>query len=79
MIADKNFYDIVLTFFYPMASTTAYGRRSKFVRAEHSAKTAPTVQHWRRYGMTFDANMYKLMFIFFSQKTYLENKETMRH
>jgi hypothetical protein len=37
MISDKNFYDIFFTFFYPTASTTAYGRRPKFVRAEHSA------------------------------------------
>ena len=35
MIADQNFYDIC--FFYPTASATAYGRRPKFVRAEHSA------------------------------------------
>ena len=27
----------VLRVFYPTASATAYGRRSKFVRAEHSA------------------------------------------
>ena len=32
MIADPNFY-----VFYPTASATAYGRRPKFVRAEHSA------------------------------------------
>ena len=37
MIADQNFYDICFTFFYPTASATAYGRRPKFVRAEHSA------------------------------------------
>ena len=37
MIADQNFYDIFFTFFYPTASATAYGRRSKFVRAEHLA------------------------------------------
>jgi hypothetical protein len=38
MIADQNFYDIFFTFFYPTASATAYGRKPKFVRAEHSAK-----------------------------------------
>ena len=32
MIADPNFY-----VFYPTASATAYDRRPKFVRAEHSA------------------------------------------
>jgi hypothetical protein len=37
MIADQNFYDIFFMFFYPTASATAYGRRPKFVRAEHSA------------------------------------------
>ena len=37
MIADQNFYDICVTFFYPTASATAYGQRPKFVRAEHSA------------------------------------------
>ena len=37
MIADQNFYDICFMFFYPMASATAYSRRSKFVGAEHSA------------------------------------------
>ena len=37
MIADQNFYDICFTFFYPMASATAYDRRPKFVRAEYSA------------------------------------------
>jgi hypothetical protein len=38
MIADQNFYNsICFTFFYPTASATAYGRRQKFVRAEHSA------------------------------------------
>ena len=37
MIADQNFYDICFRFFYPTASATAYGRRSKFVMAEHSA------------------------------------------
>ena len=37
MIADQNFYGICFMFFYPTASATAYGRRPKFVRAEHSA------------------------------------------
>ena len=37
MIADQNFYDTCFTTFYPTASATAYGRRPKFVRAEHSA------------------------------------------
>ena len=37
MIADQNFYDIIFTFFYPTASTTAYGWRPKFVRAQHLA------------------------------------------
>ena len=37
MIADQNFYDLCLTFFYPTASATAYGQRPKFVRAKHSA------------------------------------------
>jgi hypothetical protein len=37
MIADQNFYDIFLWFFYPTASATAYGQWPKFVRAEHSA------------------------------------------
>ena len=37
MIADQNFYDICFKFFHPTASATAYGRRPKFVMAEHSA------------------------------------------
>ena len=37
MIADQNFYDTCFTIFYPTASATAYGRRPKFFRAEHSA------------------------------------------
>ena len=37
MIADQNFYDNLFTFLYPTALATAYGRRSKFVRAKHSA------------------------------------------
>ena len=37
MIADQNFYDIIFTFFYPMASATAEGWRLKFVRAKHLA------------------------------------------
>ena len=37
MIADQNFCDIFFMFFYPTASATAYGRRPKFVRAEHLA------------------------------------------
>ena len=36
MIADQNFYDIFLLF-YRTASTMAYGRWPKFVRAEDSA------------------------------------------
>ena len=37
MINIQNFYDMYFTFFYPTASATAYGRRPKFVRAEHLA------------------------------------------
>ena len=37
MIADQNFYDTFFTIFHPTASATAYGRRPKFFRAEHSA------------------------------------------
>ena len=37
MIPDQIFYDIFFMFFYPTASATAYGRRPKFFRAEHSA------------------------------------------
>jgi hypothetical protein len=53
MIADQNFYDICFTFFYPTASATAYGRRQKFVSAEHSATAedencayGPTLLEW---------------------------------
>ena len=53
MIADQNFYDIFFMFFYPTASATAYGRRPKFVRAEHLATAegensayGPTLQIW---------------------------------
>ena len=52
MIADQNFYDICFMFFYPTASATAYGRRPKFVMAEHSATAegencayGPTLYH----------------------------------
>jgi hypothetical protein len=37
MIADQNFYDIFFTLFYTTALARAYGRRPKFVRAEHLA------------------------------------------
>ena len=57
MIADQNFYDIFFTFFYPTASATAYGRRPKFVRAEHSATAegencayGPTLQMLKKAG-----------------------------
>ena len=52
MIADQNFYHICFKVFYPTASATAYGRRAKFVRAEHSATAegencayGPTLNH----------------------------------
>ena len=37
MIADQNFYGICFMLFYATASATVYGRRPKFVMAEHSA------------------------------------------
>ena len=37
MIADQNFYEPCFTIFYPTASATVYGQRSKFFMAEHSA------------------------------------------
>ena len=55
MIADQNFYDICFTFFYPTASATVYGRRLKFVRAEHSATAegenwaySPTLKNYQK-------------------------------
>ena len=49
MIADQNFYDMCFTFFYPTALATVYGRRLKFVRAEHSATAEG--ENWA-YGPT---------------------------
>ena len=37
IIADQNFYDICLMFFYPTASATAYGQRPNIFMAERSA------------------------------------------
>ena len=62
MIADQNFYGICFMYFYPTASATAYGRRPKFVRAEHSATAegenwayGPTLQDWKTYHITSEA------------------------
>ena len=50
MIADQNFYDIFLTFFYPtaLARPTAEGRSlsGPNIRLRPKVKIAPTVQHW---------------------------------
>ena len=69
MIADQNFYGICFMFFNPTASATAYGRRPKFVRAEHSATAegencayGPTLSFrnssisFQKYISTFFAN-----------------------
>ena len=67
MIADQNFYDICFKFFHPTASATAYGRRPKFVMAEHSATAegencayGPTLQSRQQVLITYCPNRYIL-------------------
>ena len=54
MIADQNFYDIIFTFFHPMASATTYGWRPKFVKVEYLATNEGENC---AYGPTLNQNM----------------------